>query len=562
MPVQSFFGFDRRKGSKKSRRGKRRGSRNRQGLSFQSLESRRMLAGIFFSSGEVTIAGGAGGDIGSFIQVDASTYQASLSGFADQSFSAATVNKVIFIGFDGNDVFTNSTGVESLMLGNDGDDVLYGGTGVDVANGGSGNDQIFGGTGEDRLVGNTGDDLLVGGDGNDRLFGGDGFDEMNGDSGDDIMFGGLQADTMNGGDGADQIFSGGGDDIVSLGDGGTPGATDLTFADLVLGGDGNDTFTGGDGLNVFWGGDGDDVFIGGNGENRMHGQNGNDDLTSGSSNDYLAGQVGNDTIRGGGGNDYILPGFGDDVIDGGAGYDFVAFTFDFNRYQVTTNGTQLTVYDTIQVDGTDTVSAIQGFRFTDGDRAAQAGITERVTIQPIIVSNTNGSNTAEFFGDANQEADIKLRIDQIYSQAGVDIAWLDPTYYNNTFANVGNGGARPQSDLGTVNSQGDAAGVGNSDPLVIDMYFVEVSAGFSETSEYNANGLAWVDANGITIHIGDELVGFDNGRAVAARVAAHEIAHNLGLDHVGPSTNLMSSGTELTASQINTILDSAFSIPV
>eukprot|EP01047_Picozoa_sp_COSAG01_P078712 COSAG01_NODE_14648_length_1426_cov_11.171063_2_plen_70_part_01 len=39
-------------------------------LSFQHLEARNLLAGIYFSSGEVTIAGDASSNVGSFIEVD------------------------------------------------------------------------------------------------------------------------------------------------------------------------------------------------------------------------------------------------------------------------------------------------------------------------------------------------------------------------------------------------------------------------------------------------------------------------------------------------------------
>jgi len=328
--------------------------------------------------------------------------------------------------------------------------------------------------------------------------------------------------------------------------------------------------TGGTGADLIFGGNGDDVIRGNAGNDRIFAQDGNDQASGGSGNDVVNGNAGNDILQGAQGNDRII---------GADGFDQVNFSGDLASYDVTGNTIALTLNDLRGPNFglEDFVLFAERFSFEDGERSASetlnptapppgASVREVVRVQPIITSNSNGSNTAGFFGNAAQEADILRRIDEIFAQANIDIEFLPSRQINDTFINVGVGsGTRSSRDLDTLVSQGDARGVGNIDRNVIDLYFVERVPAFDDVSDNVANGLAFVGAGGIAMHVGDNLVDFAAGRQTIASVAAHEIGHNLGLSHVAGSTNLLSQsgrGTDLTSSQISTILRSSLSRPL
>ncbi|WP_293932604.1 calcium-binding protein [Iodobacter sp.] len=147
-------------------------------------------------------------------------------------WDTSVIQSKVMLGSNGNDVLYG-TALADKLLGLDGDDML---------GGYEGNDVLDGGVGQDTLEGDNGQDLLLGGEGNDRLSGGEG------------------TDTLYGGDGLDILFGGGGDDLL-YGDNGNDSLYGNEDNDLLVGGDGDDVLDGGSGNDVLNGGRGDDTYL-------------------------------------------------------------------------------------------------------------------------------------------------------------------------------------------------------------------------------------------------------------------------------------------------------------
>lgn len=186
--------------------------------------------------------------------------------------------------------------------------------------------------------------------------------------------------------------------------------------------------------------------------------------------------------------------------------------------------------------------------------------TNRVFINVIQFSSSTGQR-AQDFGSPTQEKYIKDQTNLILNQAGIDIEFSPTITVIDDFAYDGfpedySNTTRPQNDLGIIRS-GLEITPNFTDTEVINLYLVEIVPGFTAVSDNTSNGLAYVDRNGIAMHIGSNLVGFSNGRDVIASVLSHEIGHNLGLSHTANGIdNLMSPGgntDQLTQSQIDEI---------
>jgi len=190
------------------------------------------------------------------------------------AFTTPTADRTARITVEG----AEPAGGACTIVGTLGDEVLIGTPGPDVICGLAGDDEIQGLGGDDELWGGPGDDRIEGGDGNDVLRGGDGADVLDGEAGADVVRGGGGLDTITYAARLNPVNVTVG---VVEGDDGEAGERDTVSSDveIIRGGRGDDTLSGGPGPEELYGRGGNDTIDGGDGEgDLLDGGDGNDSL--------------------------------------------------------------------------------------------------------------------------------------------------------------------------------------------------------------------------------------------------------------------------------------------
>lgn len=162
--------------------------------------------------------------------------------------------------------------------------------------------------------------------------------------------------------------------------------------------------------------------------------------------------------------------------------------------------------------------------------AAAHALPYQVTIQPINVCDDSGLNC----GNPTEEL-FFAETRKIWAQADINVTFLAFNQFNNSGFQTIDGPTDTTSAPSLGNLSSAANNGENADSTVINIWFLDNITGGSF-------GLGFIGGNGIAI--ADETFAFNSGNGRLDTIA-HEIGHNLGLDHAsaaGDNFNLMRSG--------------------
>jgi Ca2+-binding RTX toxin-like protein len=380
-------------------------------------------------------------------------------------------------------------GLDNVIFGTDGNNLLSGLGGNDTLIGRSGFNQLFGGAGNDTLNGGGDTDTLDGGTGNDRMVGGGGSDTYYVDSAGDQA---VETLTNQNGGGIDEVIS-----SVDYTLGANLDQLTLTGFGTVGTGNGLDNVITGDGrANILSGLGGNDTLWGFSNSDTLSGGAGNDTEYGGVDADTLSGDQGNDVLHGEAGVDVLFGGAGNDVLDGGDAGDTMSGDAGDDTYMVDNKGDK--VIETLiasQGGGIDTVQS--SVNFTLG-----ANVENLVLLQQGLTGTGNSLDNVmtAYGGDTLRGGDgddTLIGGDVLLGQNGNDTLVLTSLLV----ANAVDGG----SGIDSVQLDGVSGGIDLSGPLGAAMKNVEIL----DMSGGKNDQTLIADAGFVSSLAGDKASGFD-----------------------------------------------------
>lgn len=143
-------------------------------------------------------------------------------------------------------------------------------------------------------------------------------------------------------------------------------------------------------------------------------------------------------------------------------------------------------------------------------------------VQPIIIQSDEGTNPASV-------AIPELLVDKAYEKANLDFYFLEPLYYNNTAARDGH------INLDIICQQAERDGFMRGQEDIVNMFFVNSVDGLE-----GPLGRGMMGGNITFIALGDSSSSEQNAD-MEAFVIAHEVGHNLSLQHAVDDPNVPDS---------------------
>ncbi len=178
--------------------------------------------------------------------------------------------------------------------------------------------------------------------------------------------------------------------------------------------------------------------------------------------------------------------------------------------------------------------------------AGSGSVTQTVNVQIIDVCGTSGTGTVCAPDSAQAIGTYETYANAIMAQAGIAFAF-NPTISQITFPNSScSGSAMPSTVcssnvLDTAHQLVDTPGNGQS-PVANTLNVYLVNSLQVPTGQSPAYGWGLIGGDGVVVQTG---INSSTGYTAAVDTMAHELAHNLGLGHVGQTNDLMNSGTRV-----------------